>query len=491
MRSAGRDLAENRFWRDPRTSSRIISGAGVFLAFVVSLAVSQVLLERLGAHLFVVALAGIFFGSLYAFVSFRNLMVPLMVWVLAVGGFRFLVAIRTPILPDLFLDRLLMIWLLGVFMVKFVAEGRRFRGPFTLDLVMAAFALYQLARIFIQDSIFLNPWTQSTLIPYGAYFFTKNIITDRKRIHVLMVVFIILLFYYDVTAVAEKFHITWLIWPKTIIYNKEHFFGRSVGPFIQAPLFGTIIGMMLPMHLYFIARARNPMVKIFFMLAMGLGFAGLYFTYTRGSWLAGIMALAAASAFSVRLYFRQLIPLMIIAPIVAVGFLGLQQDTFMQERLENEDTLGSRVGTAVTALRIFRDHPILGVGYFHFRQAREDYIEPVDVPGLGTVRFTQFRHNHIHDIYLGPLAENGLVGFFLQGTIYFLIIREVFRKYRLRNRGDPFAIYFLPIFAGIFVGYWVGGLAIDYRFFAFVDTLFFMSAGILFGYRGEEMEHVS
>ncbi len=490
MRGTGRSFVENRFWRDPRTSSRFVSGLGIVLAFVVSLAMSQAILERLGAHLFVVALAGIFFGSLYAFISFRNLMVPLVIWVLAVGGFRFLVAIRTPILPDLFLDRLLLIWLLGVFMVKFVAEGRRFRGPFTLDSVMAIFALYELARIFIQDSVFLNPWTQSTLIPYGAYFFTKNIITDRKRIHTLLVVFIILLFYYEVTAVAEKFQIAWLIWPKTIIYNKEHFFGRSVGPFMQAPLFGTIIGMMLPIHMYFIARARNPVIKVFFMLAMGLGFAGLYFTYTRGSWLAGIMAIVAASVFSPRLYFRQIVPLLIMVPIVAVGFLGLRQDKFMQERLENEDTLGSRVGTAATALRMFRDHPLIGVGYFQFRQAREDYIQPVNVPGLGTVRFTQFRHNHIHDIYLGPLAENGLLGAFLQGMIYYLILRELFRKYRYRKRGDPFAVYFLPILAGIFVGYWFGGLAIDYRFFAFTDTLFFMSAGILFGYRGEEMGHV-
>ena len=89
------------------------------------------------------------------------------------------------------------------------------------------------------------------------------------------------------------------------------------------------------------------------------------------------------------------------------------------------------------------------------------------------------------------MAEDGLLGMSMQVGIYVIIFRTFRRKYRWRNRGDPFATYVLPIFAGVFVGYLVGGLAIDYRFFSFVGTLFYMSAGIQEGYQAPENTHVS
>jgi len=474
-----------------RFSSGFFSTAGVFVAAVISLGVSHVMVSRFGLEFFVIALTGIFVGTVYTAASFRNLMFPFIVWLLTIGGFRFLWSIRTPLLPDLFLDRLMMIWLTGVFMVKFVAERRPFRGPHKLDLLMAVYAMYLFIRIYLQGMDFLNPWTQSTLIPYAAYFFAKNIITDYKRIKALLFVLLALLTYYCITSIGEKFVLSWLVFPKSILTERTGFAGRSVGPFMQAPLFGTIIGMLLPVFLYFIAQARDGVTRFFLLLGLAAGFAGLYFTYTRGSWLAGVMAMVTVTVLNPRKYLKIFAPMVILVPLLAVSFLGLGQDKFMKERVENDDTLGSRFGTAATALRIFKDNPVIGVGYFQFRQAREDYIQPVDVPGLGTIRFVQFRHNHIHDIYLGPLAENGLVGALLQGGIYFLILQTFIRKFRWRSRGDPVAYYVLPVFAGVFVGYLAGGLAIDYRFFAFTDTLFYMCAGILYGYQGPEQQHVS
>jgi len=163
----------------------------------------------------------------------------------------------------------------------------------------------------------------------------------------------------------------------------------------------------------------------------------------------------------------------------------------MKERVENDNTLGSRVATGITALKIWRDNPLIGIGFFQFREVRGDYIEPIEVPLLGTITYNQFRHNNIHDIYLGPLAEDGLVGMGMQFGIYFLILKTFLRKYRWRKKGDYFAIYFMPIFGGVFIGYLVGGLAFDYRFFSMVGVLFYMSAGILYGYQRPEQQHVS
>ncbi len=491
MQAGKRDLPLSADYRDSRSNKPIMPFLGHALVLIASLVFSQQLISRLGANLFVLTLVGIFLGTLYAVVSLRTLLVPFMIWVLSVGGFRYIWSIQTPMLPDLFLDRMMMVWLTVVFMVKFFAEKQSLRRPYLLDILIAIHALYLLIRIYIQGMAFIHPWTMSYLIPYAAYFFAKNIVITARQIRIFLLGLLMVTVYYEVISVAEKMGWNFLIWPKIIITEKTAFVGRSVGPFLQAPLFGTVIGMLVPIHLYFIATAKSAVIRSGLYVSFAIGMAGLYFTYTRGSWLAGIFALVTVAVLNVRQYSRILLPAVVFLPLIAFSFLGIGQDKFMKERVENENTLGSRVGTGITALKIWRDNPLIGIGFFQYRQTREDYIDPIHVPGLGTIRYIQFRHNNIHDIYLGPLAEDGLIGMGMQFGIYFLILKAFLKKFKWRKDGDYFAIYFMPIFAGMFVGYLVGGLAFDYRFFSIVGVLFYMSAGILYGYQRPEKQHVS
>lgn len=391
-------------------------------------------------------------------------------------------------LPDLYLDRMAQIWLLLIFMVKSVVERRPLRGPFLLDLLVLAHGLYLLGQVAIQGMASFHTWTTCILVPYSGYFLGKYIVIGRRDIRKLLWALLILSAYYNVTAVAEKYELNWLLWPKYMVESEGEFSGRSGGPFQQAPLFGTVIGMLLPLNLYFLATIRGNLGRIMVGLNLLLGLAGLYFTYTRGSWIVGAVALGVAAVLNRRAYMRFLVPALVVGPIVAIGFLGLAQDEFMKERVENEDTIGARLGTAVTVLRVWRDHPVFGVGFFQYKNVRDQYVQAVEIPGMPTIRFVQFRRNAIHDIYLGPLAETGLIGMFLQSMIYILIWRAMLERYRLRSSGDHFGEMVVPVFAGLAAGYMVGGLVIDYRFFAVVGTLFMVCAGITYGYRRDAKE---
>ena len=458
-----------------------IAGYLALAGFV--LIASWTLLGRMGGEGFLVALIGTLVLAVYSIISFRYLHVPFYVWVLSVCGFRFLWNIQAPGLPDLFLDRITLIWVSLVFLVKSVADNRKMRGPYRLDVLVLLHALYVLGQIFFHEMQYFSAWVASVAMPTAAYYLAKNIVTNRGRIAGLIWVLLGLSVYYNITSVAEKFDLNWLIWPKYIVTAGGEFAGRSQGPFLQAPLFGTVIGMLLPVHLYCLAVTRSNWARVLLGLSLLLGFAGLYFTYTRGSWLAGFMALAATAVLNRRLYARFLIPALVLAPIIAIGFLGLSQDKFMKERLEDEDTIGSRIGTAATVFRVWRDHPLFGVGFFQYRNVRENYIQAVDVPGLPIIRYAQFRNNSIHDIYLGPLAEEGLVGSAMQVAIYVLILNAFLRKYFKRKSDDLLANQMFPVLGGIMVGYLVGGIAFDYRFFAVVGSLFMLCAGITYGYQ--------
>lgn len=477
------------FLTDPRQVSRLNS----FLVYAILIGgtffASHLIISRTGIKLFMMAVIGVFFGIVYILISFSNLMIPFLVWILAVFGFRFIWSIRAPGLPDLYLDRMTMVGLTVVFFLKFIAEKRKFRGPFFLDILLLINALYILTIIYVRDMRMFHDWTMSYLIPYAGYFFAKNLVTTIKGIRRFLWVLLVLLVYYNITSIAEKFQIHMLLWPKYILDGGQ-FWGRSNGPFGHAPLFGTIIGMMIPFHLYFIATVKNRTMKGFLYLSLALGFAGLYFTYTRGSWLAGIFALVVVAFLNRRHFLKIVLPAIVVVPVIAIMFLGIGQDKFMKDRVENEDTLGSRLGTFVTATKVWKANPIFGVGFNKYRNVLDNYIEPLDLPLIGVINVSQFRHNPPHDIYIAFLAETGVVGALLQGSIYFMILRIFLAKYAWRKQGDYFATYILPLFGGIFVGYLVGGLAIDYKFFSVVGTLFYASAGIMYGYQREASDIV-
>lgn len=455
---------------------------GYVLLALTAFAVVQKGWGFLGDKAFVTSLAGLLAVLVYGYVSFRNLRVPFIMLILSIGGFKFLIAVRVPFLPDLYLDRIMLVWATLVFLIKTIATGRGLRGPYGLDSLVLMFGLYTITQVYIHDMQFFNIWINSTLMPFTVYFLAKNVVRTTSAVRTLFGFLLALSIYYNVTSVAEKFNINWLIWPKYIITMATvQFHGRSQGPFMQAPLFGTVIGMLLPLHLYFIATVRSRLGRVALAVSLGLGLAGLYFTYTRGSWLTGIVALLVTVALNRKAYLKYLAPVAIIVPLLAVSVFNVAQDKFLQERVQNEQTIGSRVGTAVTVLRVWRDHPLFGVGFFQYRNVRDNYIQPVEVPGMPVIRFFQFRHNAIHDIYLGPLAETGLIGTGLQFSIYWLAIMAFVRKYRERSRGDPIMLYALPVFGGIMTGYFVGGIAFDYRFFAVVPTLLMMCAGVMNG----------
>jgi len=443
------------------------------------------LTSKIEAQYLVVTLVGLFFGSIYTFISFKSLVFPFLMFLLSIGGFRYLWSIQAPILPDLYLDRIMLLWLAVVFMVKIFAEGRKPRGPFLLDYLLLGHGFYIFIRIYFHDMADFHTWSMSIMVPYMVYFFAKNVIISVKQIRVLLLALLILGVYYNITSVGEKFNIPWLLYPQSMLIEHEEFVGRSCGPFRNSGIFGNTLGMILPINLYFLATVRGNFWKILLYTNLALGFVALYFTYTRGAWVVGLIAFSTAVFINRREYFKTIAPLLVVIPLAAFIGLGMIQDTFFQERVENDDTIDARVGTMVTAFRIWQDHPFVGCGPYQFTNVRDDYIEPVEFPVLGTIKFANFRNNGAHDMYFSPLAEDGLVGIFLQFSIYFLILKSFLRVLKLRKSGDHVAVYVIPLFMGILFAYLFGGLTQTFRHTSIMGTILYLVAAVAYGYRPE------
>lgn len=465
-----------------RRYSRFDLGRVVHL-FVLLVAVtgSWFVMDRFGIHSLANFLVAGIVGIVFAFVSFRSLLVPFFLWMFAVGGFRFLFAVQAPLLPDMTLERILLVWLAAVFMIQYSTRGTHIKRPFTLELLLLTHALYILVRLYMNDMAYFHVFSVSIIVPYAAFFFAKNIISSPRRVRALFFVLLLLEVYYYVTSIAEQYHINWLIWPRFIL-EKTWFLGRSSGPFKNAGVFGNVMGMILPIHLYFIITTKSKGARALLFLSFTLSLVGLFFSYTRGSWLAGMAGMAVVAYFGRRHYLRYVLPAAVIVPFILLAIISAGQTEFFKDRVSQEGNIEGRIGTGVTLLRVWRDNPFFGCGPFRYLEAKDAYVAPVTVPGVGTIHFQQFRHNAVHDMYWGPLAEDGLVGAILQAAIYFLILRRFLTKARRSREGNEFAMLMLPVLGGVLANYLIGGLTISYRHASMIGAMFYGAAGIIDGY---------
>jgi O-antigen ligase len=431
----------------------------------------------------------LFFGSAFLGISLRWPQVPILVWLATLMGIRDVVYVPTPGLPDITLDRLAMLWVTAVFAIKTVAEKKKLKGPFTLDIILILHGTYLLLSILMSESRDVNSWSRSYLMPYMAFIMAKYFMTDIKWIKRAFLLLFIMNIYHVFTSIAEHYHWNMLVWPKFIL-NREigmQVPGRSRGIFLQSALFGTVMGMLLGIHLYYLRAWRTYVAKAFVLLTIGLGFLGLMFTYTRGCWLVATFAILAVGIIGWRQYSAWIARIVLAGIIIFMfGLVNVSSDRFLQRRMSTEHTVTGRINTAATALRIWRANPIFGVGFRKYQEVKYDYMATITVPVFGTIRRSEGFTSSLHDIYLGVLCEEGIVGFGLQLTIYFLLFQAFRRKYQLRKKGDHFSLLMMPAIGGMFVGYLIGGTAIDYRYFSAVGGLFYFMAGIVYGYEGDK-----
>ena len=144
-----------------------------------------------------------------------------------------------------------------------------------------------------------------------------------------------------------------------------------------------------------------------------LGFAGLYFSYTRGAMLGFLVGLPVAAFLHHR---RRSIPAILLA-MIAIGFL-LFGDKLWVKVTGIDPTLAgypNRVGSISdgnsvarlllwkAAVASIREHPFLGLGINQFRYQSRDIAARNGILGV--------KHNlHAHNLFLDLAANTGLLG---------------------------------------------------------------------------------
>ena len=202
------------------------------------------------------------------------------------------------------------------------------------------------------------------------------------------------------------------------------------------------------------------------MSVLGFGGVALISTFSRGAWIAVVIAVFVI-CFSV--WLRRGLSLKVPIALLVVGaLLYMPFHSLISERLFGDDKGSAevRIPLMQLAYRMIADNPVLGVGANNFAVAMDRYLTP------------EFRHGwrfSVHNKYLLVLTETGIGGLlaylaFLLGTL-----RTGWRCWKLQDPLlSPLALGFAAGIAGHMVH-----MTVDLFHVRAVQQLLWLVAGLL------------
>jgi len=464
-------------------------GAAIALIFGVLVGVmSYVLLGQTGLTMVMTLLGMVVVGSVVSYIAWHNFAFLVAAWLFAMSGFRSYAMLYMPFLPDISIDRVFSLWVMLMFAVRLLMRKDRIRGPYLVDILFLLHAAYILANtMYIGSRSHTHEWALSSMTPLVGYLMGKNIICRERELRFLFQFFAALMIYYAIQSIAQKFHLDFLVWPKTTLdlHIGLHHAGRSRGPFLHPPLFGQIMAMLVPIQFYLFFRFKSKLSRGMILIAFVTSCLGLFYTYTRAPWvacMAGFVTLAI-----MRPRYRQLIVGVGIMAAVAT-FLGgthwVESDSaFVHDRLTNLWTVKNRLAAMSAAVRIWRDNPLFGVGFFNWDDVYGLYRRGEEFMFFGYVERYAGAGVRIHDIYFGRLAEEGIVSLGLLAAASVAIWLRFKKLWSMVAEPDVLNRDGLAVVAAIIVTYLVGGMGIDFRYFDMVNAIPYLLIGVLYGYQ--------
>lgn len=208
--------------------------------------------------------------------------------------------------------------------------------------------------------------------------------------------------------------------------------------------YGVFIAMFLP----FLVLARTwyrpgGLLRLFLSLAILIVLAGIYFSYTRGAWL----ALAAMPVYFLVIRFRLTRIALIVAAMGVVVFLGFifSDRTYLKHAPNYETTiyhedLGEHLSSTLemedmstverfyrwlAAVRMYKEHAVYGVGPGNFVK----YYRPYTVSAYETYISDNEERSTVHNYFLLLLTEQGLPGMFLFIVLLGVLLLTIERLY--------------------------------------------------------------
>lgn len=415
----------------------------------------------------------------------KDLINILLLWFFLVLFNRAIGEIDLPGLPNISFFRIVWILLVVAFVFQIILKKRHLLPLTKIEIAMVIFSIIAMAsKLFTQDQIGdmeksgITNVLNGFVFPFSIFVFSKNLIDSDKKIKKVFIFFLILGLYLTLTGICEHYpKLSSCVFPRYIMDPSVGIhWGRARGPFIQAAVNGTVLGIIFLIGVYLCIAARRPGYRNIFGIITALSLVTIYFAYTRACWLGSIISIVILAGFYPK--FRKIfaVSLFIVIAIFAVMKNDALKNTdeAAAERFSRMGPIYSRLHIYNASWRMLADKPIFGFGFDTFQ-----YFSPPYFTAIKGVPY--FEEGLVsHDTLLGILVELGLAGWGALMVVYFYIFQYSIKLYRHRP-GDETIKKLIVIFWGTSGVFLVNMQFIDMRFFLFPNALYFMLSGIIVG----------
>jgi O-antigen ligase len=202
---------------------------------------------------------------------------------------------------------------------------------------------------------------------------------------------------------------------------------RISGPIGDPNFFAQIMVALVPLALERFLNEKKFLLRLVAGWALIVSALSVVFTFSRG----GFLALAVVVA----LYFLfyppkpSRMPMFLIAAIVIMAFIPPSYYTRILSINElfgasdvgfrtNDLAIRGRASETLTAIEMFKDHPILGVGLKNYPSLYVEYSKSIGLAPSATARSP-------HNLYLETAAETGTIGVMAFGLILIMTLGTI------------------------------------------------------------------
>lgn len=399
-------------------------------------------------------------------------------------------------MPAITFDRIAVLAIAGLLIVRAMLERNRIRKPILGEWLMLTFIAYTGLSVFLLHGG--NPKETLSLISEKfdhiglaliIYYVAKSTLKTEKQVSYALLALVTVGVYTAGFAFYE--HYTGSMWFSSFIGGAYRLrfedvgTGRACGPMLNPAAMGDFLGITAFVTFHFFAAAKNRAAKFLFISAVALQLVGCYFSYTRSGYLSAAVLLVLMPLFAQR-YRKQyagaalavILVAMIAAPI-------LMTDAGVHKRMTQDKTILIRMVVTASTINIIRHHPLFGVGLGGIDTAIDEYIVSAgSLSGLYARNYFPGRNNPSklklappvtsHNSILTVFAEQGGIGggLFLGAILAFLAhLRAVRKRMPVSGLLGRDVISLLMIAA---VGHLGSTMGYDIRFFRYPSYLLWM-----------------
>ncbi|UCG25670.1 MAG: O-antigen ligase family protein [Chloroflexota bacterium] len=182
---------------------------------------------------------------------------------------------------------------------------------------------------------------------------------------------------------------------------------RATGSFGSESVYGSTMLFVGAMSLHVaLSNKVSGNLRLLYIGAFAASLAAVFFTFSRGSWLAGAVVVTGL-AFLYPKFMVKFVAVALPIAILAGGAMFADDIAYAQQRFGTDQTVRGRLPVVLASINMFVEKPVFGWGYNNF-----DLYDRQFQGRVGDVASPDKDHAS-HNVYLTIAAEQGAVGLLL------------------------------------------------------------------------------